>query len=238
MKKAIIVGASSGIGYELAKRLVSDGYLVGVTGRRVSLLMELHASMPLQIFPLEMDACDLNSVDRHLHDLVLRLGGLDLLIISAGTGELNLQLDFGLEKQMIDINVSGFTAVADWAFNYFVRQKHGTLASITSIAALRGNRQSPAYSATKAYQVIYLEGLRQKAFRDCRQISIIDIRPGYVDTKMAKGDNIFWISPLKKACDQIMAGIDGRKPVVYITRRWRIIAWALRLLPGFVHKRL
>jgi short-subunit dehydrogenase len=238
MKNAIIVGASSGMGNELAKRLAGDGYRVGITGRRFSLLTELKASMPLQIFPMEMDACDLNSIDRHLNDLVLQLGGLDLLIISAGTGELNPQLDFGLEKQTIDVNVSGFTAIADWAFNYFARQKHGTLASITSIAALRGNRQSPAYSASKAYQVIYLEGLRQKAFRDCRQISIIDIRPGYVDTKMAKGENIFWVSPVKKACDQIMEGIHSRKPVVYITRRWRIIAWALRLLPGFVHKRL
>ena len=238
MKNAVIVGASSGMGYELAKRLAGDGYRVGVTGRRLSLLRELQASMPLQLFPMELDACDLNSVDRHLNDLVLQLGGLDLLIISAGTGELNPQLDFGLEKQTIDINVSGFTAIADWAYNYFVRQKHGTLASITSIAAFRGNRQSPAYSASKAYQVIYLEGLRQKAFRDCRHLSIIDIRPGYVDTKMAKGENIFWVSSVEKACDQIIEGIASKKPVVYITRRWRIIAWALRLLPGFVHKRL
>jgi short-subunit dehydrogenase len=238
MKKAIIVGASSGIGFELAKRLAARGYLVGATGRRFSLLLELQATMPSQIFPLEMDACDFNSVEKHLNDLTLQLGGLDLLIISAGIGELNPQLDFRLEKQMIDINVSGFTVIADWAFNYFLHQAHGTLATITSIAALRGNRQSPAYSATKSYQVIYLEGLRQKAYRDCRDISVIDIRPGYVDTKMAKGENIFWVSPVKKACDQIMDAIDQKKQIVYITRRWRLIAWAFKLLPAFLHRRL
>src|SRR5688572_23505866 len=231
MKKAIIVGASSGIGFELAKRLAAGGYLVGATGRRLSLLLELQATMPANIFPLEMDACELTGVEKHLNDLTLQLGGLDLMIISAGTGELNPQLDFGLEKNMIDINVCGFTAVADWAFNYFIQQRSGTLAAITSIAALRGNRQSPAYSATKSYQVIYLEGLRQKAFRDCRNISVIDIRPGYVDTKMAKGENIFWVCPVKKACDQIMQAIEKKKPVVYITRRWRIIAWAFKWLP-------
>jgi short-subunit dehydrogenase len=238
MKKAIIVGASSGIGFELAKRLATSGYLVGATGRRFSLLLELQAIMPSRIFPLEMDACDVNSVEKHLNELTVQLGGLDLLIISAGIGELNPQLDFRLEKQMIDINVSGFTVIADWAFNYFLHLGHGTLATITSIAALRGNRQSPAYSATKSYQLIYLEGLRQKAYRECRQIAIIDIRPGYVDTKMAKGENIFWVSPVTKACDQIIDAIDRKKQVVYITRRWRLIAWAFRLLPGFLHRRL
>jgi short-subunit dehydrogenase len=238
MKKAIIVGASSGIGFELAKRLAANGYQVGATGRRFSLLLELQATMPAAIFPMEMDACDLTGVEKHLNDLSIQLGGLDLLIISAGIGEVNPLLDFRLEKQMIDINVSGFTVVADWAFNYFLQQGSGTLAAITSIAALRGNRQSPAYSATKSYQVIYLEGLRQKAFRDCKDVSVIDIRPGYVDTKMAKGEKIFWISPVRKACDQIMEAIARKKPVVYITRRWRIIAWAFKLLPGFLHRRL
>ena len=65
MKNAIIVGASSGMGYELAKRLAGDGYRVGVTARRLPLLRELQESMPLQLFPIEMDACDVNSVDRH-----------------------------------------------------------------------------------------------------------------------------------------------------------------------------
>ena len=238
MKKAIIVGASSGMGFELAKRLAANGYMVGVTGRRYSLLLDLQATMPSSIFPMEMDASDLTGVEKDLDNLTLQLGGLDLLIISAGIGELNPQLDFRLEKQMIDINVSGFTIVADWAFNYFALQRSGTLAAITSIAALRGNRQSPAYSATKSYQVKYLEGLRQKAFRDCRNISVIDIRPGYVDTKMAKGEKIFWVSPVKKACDQILKAIDQKKPVVYITRRWGIIAWAFKMLPAFVHRRL
>lgn len=167
MKKAIIVGATSGIGRNLATLLINDSYQVGITGRRTNLLEDIKSENPDNYKTKAFDITDLKNIPEYLMQLTHELGGLDLLIISSGTGDINKELDFDTEKQTIDTNVSGFTAVADWAFNYFQQQKHGHLVAISSIAGLRGNSQAPAYSATKAYQINYLESLRIKAHKLC-----------------------------------------------------------------------
>ena len=187
MKKAIIIGATSGIGKELAELLAGNGYIVGITGRRTHLLEEIKAKKPESYLTKTIDITQTALIAGHLDELTLQLSGLDLLIISSGTGDLNEKLDFELEKKTIDTNVSGFTAISDWAFNYFEKQKYGQLAAISSIGGLLGNRQAPAYSATKAYQINYLEGLRMKALKTSLPIFITDIRPGFVNTEMAKG---------------------------------------------------
>ncbi|MFT3754181.1 MAG: SDR family NAD(P)-dependent oxidoreductase [Paludibacter sp.] len=231
MKKVIIVGATSGIGRGLAKLMANDGCMVGITGRRTRLLDEIKSEMPDNYQAETFDVSDIDSVGQHLRELTNRLGGLDLLVISSGAGYLNDMLDFELEKQTIDTNVTGFTAIADWAFNYFKRQKHGHLVAISSIAGLRGNRQSPAYSATKAYQIIYLEGLRNKAAKSGLPIFITDIRPGFVNTEMAKSDVLFWVAPVEKAVSQIYKAIRSRRRVAYITKRWKLIGNVVKILP-------
>jgi len=177
MKYAIIVGASSGIGYQLAVKLLDYKYVIGDTARRYPLLAGLSEQYPDRIIPMELDVRQIKEIVTKLDNRKAQMHGLDLLIISAGVGELNPTLDFEVDKDMIDTNVSGFTAVADWAFQQFSKQGTGTLAAITSIAGLRGNRQSPAYRATKAYQINYLEGLRQKVSKEYKAVKIIDIRP-------------------------------------------------------------
>lgn len=238
MKKAIIVGASSGIGRQLAVLLAQNGYKVGITGRRDQLLLNLQSTDPDKFIVSVFDVTDLHNIPKQLTRLTEDLGGLDLLVLSSGTGKINLSLDPAIEQQINDLNVSGFTSIADWAFNFFQEQKYGHFAAITSIAGLRGSRQAPAYFASKAYQVNYLEGLRQKATSLKRPITITDIRPGFVDTAMAAGENLFWMSTVEKAAYQIFAAIKNKRNVVYVTRRWRIVAIILKVLPGNLHKRM
>lgn len=238
MKRAIIIGASSGIGYQLAIDLVADGYMVAVTGRRLNLLEQLAEQFPGKILPMLMDVKALETIQSKLDELNQQLGQISLLVIAAGVGDLNPELDFEIEKEMIDTNILGFTSIADWAFRQFSKQQYGVLAAITSIAGIRGNRQSPAYSATKAYQVNYLEGLRQKAFKAGNTIRIIDIRPGFINTKMAKGEQIFWVTSVEKACRQMLAGIRREQSVIYISKRWRLVGGLLKFIPRFIHKRL
>jgi short-subunit dehydrogenase len=238
MKKAIIVGATSGIGKGLAKLLTDNDYQVGITGRRTNLLTELKNENPDRYVIKAFDITDTNNISQQLEELVNELGGLDLLIISSGTGNLNDNLDFEIEKQTIDTNVSGFTAIADWTFNYFEKQTFGHLVAISSIAGIRGSRQSPAYNATKAFQINYLEGLRQKSNKLKTEIVVTDIRPGFVDTDMAKGEGQFWVASVDKASRQIFNAIKNKRKIVYITRRWRLIASLLKLLPGQIYDRM
>ena len=236
MKKAIVIGASSGMGRELAKVLISHDYIVGVTARRTNLLEELQAEMPNKYHLRTMDVADTTKAIASFNSLIAEMGGVDLIVISAGTGHGTPDLQWPNEKDTIDTNVSGFTAIADTAFNYFVKQGHGHLVGISSIAAIRGGRYAPAYNASKAFVCNYLEGLRHMALQSKLPIYVTDIQPGFVDTRMAQVDRIFWRASAEKAAQQIYRAIERNKPHAYVTRRWRLIAWVLKILPNWLYK--
>lgn len=237
-KKAIIVGATSGIGRELAKLLSNNNYIVGITGRRTILLEEIKSENPTSYFIKTLDITDTEQTEQRLNELKKEIGGLDLLILSSGIGDLNDNLDFEIEKRTIETNVLGFTLITNWAFNYFEEQKSGHLVAISSVGGLRGSRQAPAYNATKSFQMNYLEGLRQKAKKLNTNISVTDIRPGFVDTDMAKGEGLFWVSKVDKAAQQIFDAINRKKRVAYVTKRWRIIASILKNLPRPIYDKM
>lgn len=238
MKKAIVIGASSGIGKGLAKMLAADGFRIGITGRRDGQLNELMRETPEAFVVKSFDITDSDHALGHLDDLVRELGGLDLLVLSSGTGDINESLDFDIERRTINTNVTGFTLIAGWAFNFFEAQGHGHLVAISSIGGLRGSRQAPAYNASKAYQINYLEGLRQKAARLKAPVFVTDIRPGLVDTAMAKGEGLFWVMPLDKAVKQIYKAIGSKKKIAYVTKRWRIIAAILKRIPASLYNKM
>lgn len=238
MNRAIIIGATSGIGKGLALRLAAQGFMVGITGRRTSLLDELTSQNPNAFIQQPFDITDIENINDRLVELTQKLGGLDLLIISSGTGDFNPDLDFDIEQRTIETNVKGFTCVADWAFNYFKHQGKGHLVGISSVAGLRGSSMAPAYNATKAFQINYLEGLRQKAAKLKSQIVVTDIRPGFVDTAMAKGDGQFWVASVDKAVDQILAAIKKKKKIVYVTKRWKLIGAILKRIPLTMYDRI
>ena len=238
MKRAIIIGATSGIGKGLAEILANNNYKVGITGRRMELLSELKSQKPNSFYTKTFDISDTKIILQNLETLTTELGGLDLLIISSGTGDLNEKLDFEIEKRTIETNILGFTCVSNWAFNYFEKQKSGHLVAISSVGGLRGSRIAPAYNATKAYQINYLEGLRQKAAKLKTQIFVTDIRPGFVDTDMAKGEGQFWVATVDKAAQQIFEAIMDKKKIAYITKRWKLIATVLKRIPRQIYDRM
>ncbi|MEL6812615.1 MAG: SDR family NAD(P)-dependent oxidoreductase [Bacteroidota bacterium] len=237
MKRAIIVGATSGIGNALARILLEQGYKVGCTGRRRPLLEELQREFPHSVSISNFDST-VESNALKLNELVTQLGGLDLLVLSSGTGHINESLQYELEKETNLLNVNAFTEIVTWAFHYFEEQGHGHLVGISSLAGIRGQRGAPAYNASKAYQINYLEGLRQKAKHTRKPIYITDIRPGFVDTAMAKGEGQFWVAPKEKAARQIYRHIQRKRGVAYVTKRWWLMAKILKIIPNWLYKRL
>jgi short-subunit dehydrogenase len=238
VKRAIIIGASSGIGRELACILSQHGYILGLTGRRLQLLEELKNHLPGPAFSRPMDVADHAAAMKGLEELIDEVGGLDLIVISAGTGCINPDLKWPEEKETIEVNVAGFAAIANVAFRHFVKVGRGHLVGISSIAALRGSRQAPAYNASKAFVSNYLEGLRNRAKMAGHAITVTDIQPGLVDTAMAKGDGLFWVAAPPKAAWQIYRAIQKKASHAYVTRRWRLIAWLLKALPDALYARL
>ena len=166
------------------------------------------------------------------------LGHIDLAIACAGTGEINATLDYAVERPTIDTNVVGWTFVIDMLYHIFERQGCGYLVAITSAGGLRGEAMAPAYSATKAYQINYMEALRKKAFKNGGHIIVTDIRPGLVDTAMAKGEGLFWVMPVEKVANQIITAIRKKKSKAYVTKRWHILAIINKILPYCLYKRM
>jgi short-subunit dehydrogenase len=235
--KVIIIGATSGIGRKIAELYAERGYKVGITGRRAELLVEIKNQFPEKI---ETECFDVTGPEniRKLSSLIDKLGGLDILVYSSGTGDISKELDWKLDKQTVDTNVMGFVEIINWAFNYFANQGFGCLSTISSIAAVRGNSWAPAYSASKAFQSNYFEGLAMKAVRLKKKISVTCIEPGFVNTKMAKGNKMFWVVPVEKAARQIISAIEKKKRKAYVSRRWGLIAKLLKWAPYGLIKRI
>ena len=238
MKKAIIIGATSGIGKAVAEILLQEGYLVGVTGRREDLFPAMQQQFTGRIFCKKMDVQELSTLASICNELVNQMGGMDLLVISAGIGEGNKQLDFEIENDVIKTNIQGFTCIADWGITFFKKQGYGHLVNISSIAGIRGNGLAPSYNASKAYQINYLEGLRLNTIKSGYNITVTDVRPGFVDTAMAKGNGLFWVAPVQKAAEQIVEAIQQKRKVVYITKRWGLIGYFLKIIPFAFLKRV
>ena len=235
--KIIIVGATSGIGRRMAEMYAEKGYRVGITGRRNELLNEIQQQFPTLIETECFDVRGNENISK-LQSLINKLGGLDTLVYSSGIGEPSKELDWQLDKMTVDINVNGFIEISNWAFNYFVRQGHGRLATLSSIASHRGNSWAPAYSASKAFQSNYFEALAIKAKKMKKEIGIICIEPGFVNTNMAKGYKKFWVVPLEKAARQIIAGIEKKKQKVYVSKRWWLVARLMRLTPFWLYRKI
>lgn len=238
MKKAIVIGASSGIGEQLAIVLAKEGYIVGLMARRTHLLDALKESIPTQTHVGYLDLSKPLEASENLKKMISKLKGIDLIVINAGTGFLNPELDFLKEQQTLDTNVYGFCAMAVEAYKFFAEQGHGHIVGISSIGALRGNPLAPSYNASKAFMSNYLEGLRKKAFQDKLPITVTTILPGFVDTAMAKGEGKFWVASPQKAAEQIALTIRKQKQHAYITRRWRLIGWLLKLMPNWLYTRV
>ena len=235
MKRVIIIGATSGMGKEMAALYAEKGYLVGITGRRQHLLRQMEDRYPeMKIAPFDVTGSD---NQKHLQALIAALGGLDLFIYNAGFGSPSANLNVEMELSITRTNVLGCVELTAYAFNYFAEQGYGQIAITSSVAALRGNSFAPAYSASKAFVSKYAEGLNIKARKLKKDIVVTDLRPGFVDTKGAKGTDRFWVATPQKAAAQMVVAIAQKKRVAYVTRRWWLVGQVMKIIPFRLYRR-
>ena len=239
MKKAIIIGASSGLGNEVSKLLLADGWHIGIAARRIDALKELQASNQKQVVTANIDVMDGES-PRHLEKLIADNGGMDLFFLTSGIGKQNPGLDENLEIRTVATNAMGFTRMVDTAFNWFATHGgKGQIAVISSIAGVKGLGMAPSYSATKAFQSTYIEALQQLAKMRNLDISFTDIRPGFVKTDLLNDGKSYPLLMNKEdASRQIVKAIYHKKSVQIIDWRYRILVFFWRLIPRWLWVRL
>ena len=237
MKKAFIIGASTGIGREVAVQLSRLGYETGLVARRAELLQELQNEIPGKSHISCMDISDTEVAREKLGDLIALMGKVDIIILNAGIGI--PKASWQEELKIIQTNVIGFAALANYSYDYFKRSGEGCLVGVSSIAGLRGSHAATAYCASKAFMSNYLEGLKCRAIKDGLSITITDIIPGFVETPMTENLSYkFWVATASKAAAQMIAAILKKKGKAFITKRWTSIALLMRILPLWLYSRI
>lgn len=237
MRKIIIMGATSGIGLEVAKCYLKAGWQVGAAGRREEELEKLRLSVPDQVCIQRIDITHEDAPDRLLQ-LIHRMDGMDIYLHCSGIGKQNMSLQPDIELQTAATNVEGFTRMVNAAYHYFARQDKGHIAVISSIAGTKGLGAAPAYSATKRFQNTYIEALDQLAHLNKLPVTFTDIRPGFVATPLLKGDTYPLVMNVEKVAAHIVKGISRKKRTVTIDGRYRTLVFFWRLIPQWLWVRL
>jgi short-subunit dehydrogenase len=238
MKHAVIVGATSGIGLEVAKKLLAEGWRLGVAGRREKELKELQALCPERI---SIQVLDVTREDAPalLQELIAQTGGMELFLLSSGIGYRNRMLLPETELRTVETNALGFTRMVTAAFHYFKERNSGHLAVISSIAGTKGLGPAPAYSATKRFQNTYIDALVQLSHIERLNIHFTDIRPGFVATALLNdGYNYPLQMKPERVAGHIVRALKHRRRVQIIDLRYALIVFFWRLIPQWLWERL
>ncbi len=231
MKKIIIIGASSGIGQQVARLFMAKGYRIGVAARREDRLQAIRQEAPDRVETAVIDVTA-DDASARLRELIQRLGGMDLFFYASGVGKQNRTLTPEIELNTVNTNGMGFTRMIGEAYRYFAEQGQGHIAAITSIAGTKGLGPAPSYSATKAMQNVYLQALEQQANARGLKIRFTDIRPGFVDTDLLSGDFRYpmMLKP-DKVARQIVKAVENHRHVMVIDWKYAIVTALWRRLP-------
>ncbi len=238
---AIVVGASSGIGESIARKLAASGTSVALVARRQSELERVAlasrgAGGKAEVFA--HDVVDFDATPTLFDRIVATLGGLDLLVYASGVMPpiAESEWSFPKDRHTIEVNLLGAMAWCNPAGAHFEAQRGGTIVGVSSIAGERGRRGNPAYGTSKAALTAYLESLRNRLGR--YGVRVVTVKPGFVDTAMTKGKpGLFWLVSADQAAERTLAlarnGQGG-----FVPARWGLVALIIKLIPSFVFRRL
>ncbi len=230
-RKIIIIGATSGIGKELALRYLDDHNQVGITGRRTDRLEEIKRSYPENTYYQQMDVCLPECVEQ-LHSLIEKMGGLDMIIYCSGVGRQNKELDRDMELEAVKTNIDGFLRIVIAVYHYFkATNQKGRIVTISSVAGIRPLKLATAYSATKNFQMHYMSCLAQKAYDENIPVSFTTIIPGFIQTDFLKEKFPLTVS-LDKGSALIYKAIEKGKRKAILPLRWKFIVGGWKLIPG------
>ncbi len=239
-QRAIVIGASSGIGAAVVKQLLASGAEVALVARRREPLDGVAAAAPTRARTYVHDVTSFDETPELFERIKRDLGGVDLIVYAAGVMPkiAESEYSFAKDRQMIEVNLLGAMAWLNVAAATFEAQRSGTIVGISSIAGERGRRGNPAYCTSKAALTTYLESLRNRLSR--YGVRVVTIKPGFVDTAMTRGmKGLLWlISADQAAASTLALAREPSGPSAFVPARWALVAWIIRHIPSFVFRRM
>ena len=241
-QRAIVVGASSGIGEAMARQLAAQGCHVALIARReerlLSLKQELESSGGV-ILTFAHDVTHFQEASGVFDRAVKDLGGLDLLVYAAGVMPSLEEHEYAFEKDraMVETNLLGAMAWLNPASAHMEAQRSGVILGISSIAGERGRRANPAYCTSKAAMSTYLESLRNRLSR--YGVRVVTIKPGFVRTAMTEGmGDLLWIISAEEAARQSLNHARTSQGSHFVPARWSLVALVIRWIPSWLFRKM
>jgi decaprenylphospho-beta-D-erythro-pentofuranosid-2-ulose 2-reductase len=234
-ERALVIGASSGIGKALCEELLANGATVAMVGRNAEAMRRIANTQKAFIY--QHDVTHYDEVPALLQQITKDLGGLDLVIYNSGVMYTLDEHEYSFEKDrtVLETNVLGAFAWLDEVAKRFEQTKSGTIVGISSVAGDRGRRGNPAYGTSKAALTTFLESLRNRLSRF--GVRVVTIKPGFIDTEMTRGKpGLIWLIKPEEAAKQIIQAARKGRSTRYVPWRWRIVATILKLIPSFIFR--
>jgi short-subunit dehydrogenase len=233
MPRAIVTGASSGIGLAVSRELARRGWQVAMLARRTELLEKEAASIPGAV-ALTCDVCDAAAVEQAVRQAESRVGGaFDLAVANAGIGKVGhaAKFDTAQAERTIRTNVLGMIYLFGAVIPSMVERRSGRFAGVASLAGLRGLPTSAAYSSSKAAMQAFLEASRIELAPS--GVSVTIVNPGFIATAMTEKNKFKmpFLMTVDEAAPIIVNGIERGKRVVEFPWPMSIFMRLGRLLP-------
>ena len=245
MKTAIIIGATSGIGYALAIRMAREGWTVGAAGRRKDRLEALAAQFPEGTIRTQVLDVTKPDATEALDALLLKTGAPDLFVHVSGIGRQNTALDEDIEVRTMDTNCTGMVRMVTHFVNYakssnaYSASHKAHIGVVTSASAVAGMGTAASYSSSKKLQSTYLTALSQLARMKKLPVRFSEIRPGFVDTDILdKSKNYPMLITADKAAGYILKGLQRKRRMIIFDWRFRVITFIWRMVPRPLWERM
>lgn len=220
MKKALIVAGTSVIGTEIMKKMLEQNIEVVITGRKLEKLQKLQQQYPnISILQMDIQKQPIQTLENKKE----MWQDSDFILICAGAGEINTNFNMEIDQNVIDVNVNGCATVLLYFIQQFQKKQKGHIAVITSLAGMMAGADAASYHASKAFLCNYICSLRKQLQKQKSSMVLTDIRPGLVDTPMAKGTGLFWVASPEKVANQIYKQLQKQKECIIVTKRWKLL---------------
>jgi decaprenylphospho-beta-D-erythro-pentofuranosid-2-ulose 2-reductase len=241
MPTVLILGATSDIAMAIAKKFASAQYDVQLAARNTDQLKPLQSDIHVRYNVTgtvhSFDALDFSS-HQNFFDSLTPKPEVTICVFGAMEDEEKAFDNFDSTHRMIDTNYTGAVSILNIVAKYYISQKKGTIAGISSVAGERGRQSKLIYGSAKAAFSAYLAGLRNKLFKD--NVHVVSVKPGFVYTKMT--EELKLPKPLtaqpSEVADAVYAAVTKKKNTVYVKWMWRWIMLIIRNIPEFQFKKM
>ncbi len=238
-KNILLTGASSGIGFELAKVLAAEKCKLALLNRRTDItekLAEELTNSECEVISINCDVTKQNQVQAAIDQVINKFGKIDIAILNSGISGRSSINKFSPEsaKQIFDVNVFGIFNCVKAILPIYIKQESGMIVGVSSLAEVRGFPKSGVYCASKAAASIFLESIRVELKK--YNIKVLTVKPGFVKTPMTDKNEFkmpFLINA-HKAAKIILQGIKKEKRIIHFPFPIVFSTKLLRILPNSI----